>query len=88
MTILEANIYNTLLAIEAEKGLAGIEPCHALVIKDNLRERVEKAIGMPVTPNELTDALEGLSLDRRIRYGSTINDMYAKVIYREILSSL
>lgn len=82
MTILEMNIYNTLLAIEAEKGMAGIEPAHTLLIGDKLLERVQQRCSMPVTPNELVTALESLEIEGRIHLGNTIRDQYAQIIYR------
>lgn len=82
MTILEMNVYNTLLAIEAEKGMAGIEPAHTLLIADKLLERVQQRCSMPVTPNELVEALENLASEGRIHLGDTIRDQYANIIYR------
>lgn len=42
MTILQMNIYHTLLAIEEEKAKANELPKHTLLVKDNLHERVER----------------------------------------------
>lgn len=88
MTILEMNIYNTLLAMEAEKALAGIEPHHTLVVRDNLLDRVKARIGMEVARVELDNALHRLAADGRIVIGNTINDNYAKVIYRDLTNNL
>ena len=88
MTILEMNIYNTLLAIEEEKDLANIEPTHALVIQDSLQERVEIRMGQTMTWNEFYKALKSLANDGYIHLGDTIRDQFAKVIYREIMSIL
>ena len=89
MTILEMNIYHTLIAIEEEKARAGISPCHALLIGDNLQERVEQRMGQEVTFSEFYRALQNLSRCRhKIHLGDTSTDMYAKVLYREIPSSL
>ena len=88
MTILEMNIYNTLLAIEEEKALANIEPTHALVIQDSLQERVETHMGQTMTWGEFYKALQSLANDGYIHLGDTIRDQFAKVIYREITSKL
>lgn len=88
MTILEMNIYNTLLEIEAEKAMNNIEPILVLLIGDNLYERVQQRIGQPVTWREFTKGLHALANECKIHLGDTPTDQYAKIIYREILSSL
>lgn len=88
MTILEMNIYNTLLAIEAEKGMAGIEPNITLLLQDNLYERVQERIGQPIMRGEFYRSLQALSNEGHIHLGDTIKDQYAKIIYREITSTL
>ena len=81
MTILEMNIYNTLLAVEAEKAERNIEPTHTLVIRDRLRERVTMAISMPVSEVELEASLQHLAKEGRINIGNTINDTYVAINY-------
>jgi uncharacterized FlaG/YvyC family protein len=88
MTILEMNIYNTLLAIEEKKALANIEPTHALLIKDNLHQRVQERIGATVSFAEFYKALQSLHNQMKIHLGDTIGDQYVKVVYREINSTL
>lgn len=88
MTILEMNIYNTLLAVEAEKAERNIEPIHSLLIQDRLQERVEERIGQPITHTEFYHALQSLHHQCKIHLGDTPRDQYAKVVYHEILSSL
>ncbi len=88
MTILETNIYRTLLDIEEEKARQHIEPCHALLIKDNLLERVEMRMGCSITFGEFIRALQSLSNLCKIHLGDTPTDQYAKVVYHEIRSTL
>lgn len=88
MTILDMNLYNTLLEIENEKIKANIEPVHTLIFCDNLHDRVSQAIGLPVSHAELMASLAHLALEGRIHLGETSQDRYAKIIYKEIISSL
>lgn len=88
MTILEMNIYNTLLAIEAEKALADIEPTHALVIQDNLQERVEIRMGTPIKFSDFYKALNQLYWSGKIQKGDTATDEYVSIVYKDIQSSL
>lgn len=88
MTILETNIYQTLLDIEEEKARQHIEPSHTLLIRDNLQERVERRMGHTLTFNEFYKALQSLSFGCKVHLGDTPTDQYAKVIYHEIPSTL
>lgn len=88
MTILEQQIYNTLLAIEAEKSSRAWVPSYTLLRGDKLLERVEERMGMPVTPSELYAALHALHLEGYITMGDTINDEWAMIKYKNFTSKL
>lgn len=88
MTILQMNIYHTLLAIEEEKAKANELPKHTLLVKDNLHERVEQRIGYNVSFGEFYKALQQLFWDGRVHLGDTATDQYVKVVYREVESAL
>lgn len=88
MTILETNIYQTLLDIEEEKARQHIEPRISLLIKDNLLERVEMRMGCSITFGEFIQALQSLEYGCKIHLGDTPTDQYAKVIYHEFPSTL
>lgn len=88
MTILETNIYRTLLDVEKEKVLAGIEPTHTLLIKDRLHERVQQRMSQTISWSDFYRALQNLDFNCKIHLGDTTTDQYAKIIYREIPSSL
>lgn len=88
MTILEQQIYNTLLAIEAEKSRRDWVPCSTLLRGDKLIERVEERMGMPVRASELYAALHALHLEGYIMMGDTINDEWVQVKYKNFTSKL
>lgn len=79
MTILENCTLGVIMAIEAEKAGRNDYPTHTMVVHDNLAFRVEKALGLPAHPHEITSALMHLEKEGHIEMGQTINDTYAKI---------
>ncbi len=79
MTILENYTLGVIMAIEAEKAGRNDYPTHTLVVHDNLASRVEKAMGLPAHPHEISSALTHLERAGYIVMGRTINDIYAKI---------
>lgn len=78
MTILENCTLGVIMAIEAEKAGRNDHPTYTLVVHDNLAYRVEKAMGLPAHPHEITSALTRLEKEGHIVMGQTINDIYVK----------
>lgn len=88
MTILEMNIYHTIVAIEEEKSKTGVLPRCVLLLRDNLQERVEQRMGAPIKFSDFYKALNQLSWSGKIQKGDTATDEYVSIVYKDIQSSL
>lgn len=76
MTILEHFTLEAIKAIIEEKRAANNYPLHALIIHDNLAQRVEDIMGVDIQPFEVKSALSTLERAKYIKMGNTINDTY------------
>lgn len=88
MTAIDYALYAVLLDIEEEKARNNVRPIYSLLVRDRVHERMEEKVGHPVTQDEYYDALEHLMDEHKVYVGETIRDHYAKIIYRDIPSSL